>query len=40
MSAIPIIPGALYRVRGMGQSINIIADHGCTACLIALELLA
>ncbi|MFA7278609.1 MAG: hypothetical protein WC100_00775 [Sterolibacterium sp.] len=39
MIAIPIIPGLLYRVRGLGHNILIIADHGCTASMIVAEML-
>lgn len=39
MIAIPIIPGVLYRVRGLGHNILIIADHGCTAAMIVAEML-
>lgn len=31
MSATPIIPGRLYRVRGAGLDIKVIAAHGCDA---------
>lgn len=31
MSATPIIPGRLYRVRGAGLDIQVIAAHGCDA---------
>lgn len=31
MSAKPIIPGQLYRVRGCGLDITVIAVHGCAA---------
>lgn len=31
MSAMPIIPGRLYRVRGAGMDIEVIAAHGCDA---------
>ena len=31
MSATPIIPGRLYRVRGCGLDLNVIAAHGCDA---------
>lgn len=31
MRATPIIPGRLYRVRGGGLDINVIAAHGCEA---------
>jgi len=40
MSAQPIIPGRLYRVRGAGIDVNIFAPHGivaiCNALAIAL----
>ena len=31
MSATPIIPGRLYRVRGAGLDLTVIAAHGCDA---------
>lgn len=31
MSATPIIPGRLYRVRGAGLDLTVIAPHGCDA---------
>ena len=31
MHATPIIPGRLYRVRGAGLDIKVIAAHGCDA---------
>lgn len=31
MSAKPIIPGRLYRVRGAGIDVTVIASHGCDA---------
>ena len=31
MSAKPIVPGRLYRVRGAGLDIKVIAAHGCDA---------
>lgn len=36
MSAKPIIPGHLYRVRGCGLDITVPATHGCTAICNAL----
>ena len=36
MSATPIIPGQLYRVRGAGMDITVIAPHGCDAICNAL----
>ncbi|MFV5212816.1 hypothetical protein ACLIIZ_03695 [Azonexus caeni] len=36
MSAQPIIPGRLYRVRGAGLDIAVIAGHGCDAICDAL----
>ena len=39
MIAIPIIPGVLYRVRGLGHNILVIADHGVTASMIVAEML-
>lgn len=37
MSAQAIIPGRLYRVRGAGLDMNIIASHGCDAICHALR---
>lgn len=37
MIAAPIIPGRLYRVRGLGQCLVIIASHPCAALAIAAE---
>lgn len=31
MSATPIIPGRLYRVRVAGMDLDVIAAHGCDA---------
>lgn len=31
MIATPIIPGRLYRVRGAGLDLTVIAAHGCDA---------
>lgn len=39
MSATPIIPGRAYRVRGAGLDVAVIADNGCDAIGIALEML-
>lgn len=36
MSATPIIPGRLYRVRGAGIDLTVIAAHGCDAICNAL----
>lgn len=36
MSAQPIIPGRLYRVRGAGLDLAVIAAHGCDAICHAL----
>lgn len=36
MSAQAIIPGRLYRVRGAGLDMNVIAGHGCDAICLAL----
>jgi hypothetical protein len=38
MSARPIIPGRIYAVRGLGIEANVLADNGCTAILIGLQL--
>jgi hypothetical protein len=37
MSATAIIPGRLYRVRGSGLDITVIAGHGCDAICHALS---
>jgi hypothetical protein len=37
MSAQAIIPGRLYRVRGAGLDITVIAGHGCDAICHALR---
>lgn len=39
MSATPLIPGRLYRVRGSGLDLNIIAAHPCEALCIAIDML-
>jgi hypothetical protein len=39
MSAAPLIPGRLYRVRGAGLDLQIIASHPCEALCIAIDLL-
>mgnify|MGYP007090093065 FL=1 len=39
MSAAPLIPGRLYRVRGAGLDLKIIASHPCDAICIGLDLL-
>ena len=39
MAATPLIPGRLYRVRGSGLDLNIIAPHPCDAICIGLNLL-
>ena len=31
MTATPIIPGRLYRVRGAGLDIEVVAPHPCDA---------
>jgi hypothetical protein len=36
MSAIAIIPGGLYRVRGCGLDLTVVAGHGCDAICHAL----
>lgn len=38
MSARPVIPGRIYAIRGLGIECNVMADHGCTAILIGLQL--
>lgn len=38
MSAKPIIPGRLYRVRGAGLDLEVIAPHGCDAICNALAM--
>ena len=40
MLAKALIPGYLYQVTGLGQSLTIIADHPCTAICIALDVLS
>jgi hypothetical protein len=40
MSARPLIAGRLYRVRGMGLDLTIIAGHACDALIIAVEQLS
>ena len=37
MSAKPIIPGRLYRVRGQGIDLTVFASHPCEAICIGLE---
>lgn len=39
MSAAPLIPGRLYRVRGSGLRLEVIASHPCDAICIAMRLL-
>lgn len=39
MSATPIIPGRLYQVRYLGHTLNVVADHACTAITIFLDIL-
>lgn len=39
MSATPLIPGRLYRVRGAGLDLKVIASHPCDALCIGLDLL-
>ena len=39
MIATPITPGVLYRVRGLGIDINVLADNASTAITIILETL-
>lgn len=39
MSATPLIPGRLYRVRGAGRDLKVIAPHGCDAIVSVLRLL-
>ena len=39
MSATPLIPGRLYRVRGAGLDLKVIAAHPCDAICIGLDLL-
>lgn len=36
MSAVPIVPGRLYRVTYRGTSLIVIAPDGCTAIVICL----
>lgn len=39
MSASPLIPGRLYRVRGSGLDLKVIASHPCDAICIAFGML-
>lgn len=39
MSATPITPGHLYRVRGSGLDLAVLAAHPCDALCIAIDLL-
>lgn len=39
MSATPLIPGRLYRVRGSGLDLGVLASHPCEAICIGLEVL-
>lgn len=39
MSASPIIPGRLYRVRGTGIDVEVLASHPCDALCIGIDLL-
>jgi len=40
MSAIPLVPGRLYRVRSADLDLhNIIATHPCEALCIAIDML-
>ena len=39
MSATPLIPGRLYRVRGSGLELDVIATHPCEALCIAIDIL-
>jgi len=39
MAATPIIPGRVYRVRGCGLDLNVIATHPCEALRIAIDML-
>jgi len=36
--AIPLIAGRLYRVRGMGLDLTILARHACAALCIAMSI--
>jgi hypothetical protein len=38
MSATPIIPGHLYRVRGFGYDMEVIASHPCRALQVLVDL--
>lgn len=40
MTATPLIPGRLYRVRGAGLDMTVIASHPCDAIRITIDLLA
>lgn len=37
MSATPIIPGRLYRVRGAGVDVTVIAPNGAAAIIVMLD---
>lgn len=39
MSATPIIPGQLYRVRGAGFDLPVLARSGCAAICNVLQVL-
>lgn len=39
MVASPLIPGRLYRVRGSGLDLEVVASHPCDALCIGLDLL-
>ncbi len=38
MSATPLIPGRLYRVRGAGLDLEVFASRPCDALCIGLDL--
>lgn len=38
MIARPIVPGRLYRVRGGGLDITVMAAHPCDAIAIAMDI--
>lgn len=38
MIATPLLPGRLYRVRGMGLDLTVLAQHACAALCIAMSI--
>ena len=39
MSARPLIPGRLYRVRGAGLDLSVLASHPCDAICAVLNMI-